>query len=488
MPCHFFFAVDQIRGRDVGSERDGAARDGHQVGAEDGDQSLNPGGVQLRSRTSFILALAVLALGLGNFWRFSFLAGQHGGGYFVVTYLLLLYLVATPVLVAEIVIGTHGRGDPVQSCLQLARDSSVSVTWRWLGLLAIATGLLVLTLQGVVAGWALDYASRMQSGQFTAASALDTAGHFAKLLDDPGRMLYRFNTVLLAASAISALGLLRGLAALVWLTVPVVLVVLGVMVDYALTYGDARAAGEFLFSSQFIDFNVESVWVALGHVVFSLGAGLGVGMVLGAAAPPRLPVARSVLAVATFDTLVALAAGVAIFPLLFASNQQVAQGPALLFVGLPYALGNLPEGEFIGTLFFAMITLVSVVGMAWLAEPAVAWIRRRFRIYRLLAVAAVFVGVWVLGFAAVLSFNVWRETPGSGNWNFVSLLERVPAELLVPLVLLVTAILVGWRARRDVLRSELYRENAVFFSLWYQALKYCVPAAALLLLAAIALA
>jgi len=423
-------------------------------------------------------------VGLGNIWRFSYLAGENGGGPFVLTYILCLFLVAVPVMIAEVVLGTHGRGAPPMAIRWAADRSMLSRGWMLLGVLACVTGLLVLAYYVVVAGWAVAYAWQMQSGLFSAASATVVAEQFQSFLEDPQQLIYWQSLFLLLAAVIVALGLRFGLGMLGWLVVPGLIASLLVLVRFAFDSGDIPAAREFLFSVKLIDFTRESVLVALGQAFYTLGVGVGTGICYGAYAPARIPVGRSVIAVALFDTILALLAGLAIFPLVFANNMEPAMGLGLVFISMPYAFGNSMQGELFGTLFFVMLVLAALGAVVAVMEPIVGALIQRLRIRRFTAVLLVAVVVWLLTLLVALSFTP-QASFGSWSGGLFSLLDAVTVRVLLPLVALLTALLVGWRLRPQILRLELYRESNLFFSLWRLLLRYiAIPAIVLIMVVA----
>jgi NSS family neurotransmitter:Na+ symporter len=260
-----------------------------------------------------------------------------------------------------------------------------------------------------------------------------------------------------------------------------VLVLLAVLVDFSLRYGDLDAAQDFLFSTKLMDFSSESVLVAMGHAFYTLSVGVGIGITYGAYAPDRIPVGRSVVAVAVFDTLVSLAAGLAIFPIVFANNLEPSMGPGLMFVSLPYAFGNMAEGEVFGFLFFLLIGVVSLGSAVALLEPITGYIMQRTGFYRVPVVLGLSAVVWVLGLGTIFSFNFWQDWIWFADWNFFQLVDAITADFLLPLVSLLIAVFVGWRMRREILREELGRESALFFSLWLFLLRYIAPPAIILM-------
>jgi NSS family neurotransmitter:Na+ symporter len=440
--------------------------------------------VRWRTRTTFVLALSASAVGLGNLWRFSYLSGEHGGGAFVITYLACLFLIAVPVMVAEVVVGKHGREGPVAAIRRACDSSLLSRGWMWLGLLACLTGLLILSFYIVVAGWGLAYAWFMQSGVFAAATAPAVGEHFGAVLANPEQQLYWQSLFLLVAGGVVVLGVRRGLGLLVWVAVPALMAMLAFLVKFGFDNGDMAATRDFLFSTRTVDFSPEGALVALGHAFYTLGVGVGTGISYGAYAPERIPIGRSVMAVAVFDTIIALLAGLAVFPIVFANNMEPATGPGLLFVSLPFAFGNIAQGEMFGTVFFLLMVLAALGSAVAILEPVVSSLMQFARIERFTATLLVGSVVWVLGFAVVLSFAPGDDFGWVGNRNLFRFLDQLAADFLLPLVSLATALFVGWRLRPEILRTELDRESLLFFVLWRFLLRYVAPVAIIVLMLA----
>jgi len=436
---------------------------------------------QWRSRTTFVLALSSAAVGLGSLWRFSWMMGQYGGGAFMLTYVACLFLLAVPIMCAEVVLGAYGRGNPMAAIRHVCDRSLLYRYWQWLGLLACVTGLLILGYQSVVAGWSLYYLEVMRGDELSAASPPIVAAHFQNLLESPVLQLKWQSIFLAVLVAVLAFGVRRGLGALVWLVVPVMITLLGLLVKYALDNGDLAAAREFLFNVQMVDFTRESVLAAMGHALFTLGVGVGAGIVYGAYAPSRIPIGRSVMAVAVFDTIIALLAGIAIFPVIFVNNLAPSSGPGLLFITVPYAFGNAPQGELFGSLFFAMTVVAALGFSAALMEPAVSMLQQQLRLRRVTAVLIAGAIAWLLAWAVSASLG---PRGWFGMQHLMHKLDFLTANILLPLVCLLTAVLVGWRLNKAVLRPQLARESNLSFSLWHALLRYIAPVAIALIVLA----
>ncbi|HEY6131392.1 MAG TPA: sodium-dependent transporter [Halioglobus sp.] len=436
------------------------------------------------TRTTFVLALSASAVGLGNLWRFSYLSGEYGGGAFVITYVLCLFLIAVPVMVAEVVLGSYGGPGPVMAIRRACDGSLRSRGWMALGVLACVTGLLILSLYTVVAGWCLAYAGFLHAGVFSAARAVEVGDHLKYFLAEPMRLVYWQSLFLLLTAGIVVLGVRRGLGTLVWLAVPFLLAMLAFLIKLGFDNGDMDKTRNFLFSTRMVDFTPRSALVALGQAFFTLGVGVGTGISYGAYAPQRIPLGRSVMAVAVFDTIIAVLAGLAIFPIVFANNMEPAAGPGLLFISLPYAFGNLPEGELVGTVFFGMLVLVALGSAVAIMEPIVALLIQQARLKRFTAALLVGAVVWLVGLAVALSLAPGTGFQWMGNANLLNILDVLTSGVLLPLAALLIAFFVGWRLRPEILRLELARESDLFFSLWHFLLRYIAPSALVLLLLA----
>ncbi|PLW81707.1 sodium-dependent transporter [Kineobactrum sediminis] len=439
---------------------------------------LNPLG-EWRSRMTFMLALTSATVGMGSVWRFSYLSGEYGGAPFVVAYVAWLLLLAVPLLIAELVLGAQGRGSVVESVGHAAERSQRSSFWVLMPWLACVAGVMLLALYTVVAGWALVYARDMYTGVFSAASVVNVGQYFNDLLRVGSRMLWWQSLFLGMVMLVVVAGVRRGLGLFAWVLVPTLLASLVLLVQYSMAHGDILAAGKFLFAVQPLDFNREAVLVALGQAFFTLGIGVGTGISFGSYAPVRIPIGRSVLAVALFDTLVAVTMGLVIFPLVFAHNLLPSMGPGLMFISLPYAFGNLVQGELFGALFFLLVALVALGACVAILEPIVGALKRQFSLRRLTAVVVAGSVIWLLAYAALSTLDAGAEHQGV---DLFRLMDRLVGVVILPLVALATAVLVGWKIHKPLLRAQLYRETPLFFSLWHFLLRYIAPPAIALVL------
>jgi NSS family neurotransmitter:Na+ symporter len=410
----------------------------------------------------------MVAAGLGNLQRFPYLMGEHGGGAFFVMYLVALCVLSVPVLIAEVAIGSLGRGSPGLALHWAASVGNLDSRWRFLGVAQALLGLIFAAVAILIAVWCLHCVSALYSGQLASASAIDVAADFLAFIDDRPAQFTRTLLLLVVAGSVSALGIRFGMGFLAWACLPAVAITLLGVLDFTFVYTNMRPVQDFLFSYQTDDWQMGAFWKALGAAGVTLGAGLGIGMAFGAQSPRGLPWGRSVLAVAVIDASFLVVTAVIVSALLFESNVSPVEGLAGLFIGLPYAFANLPLGETYGALFFAATALLAWGAAAVLLEPAVLLLANEWQLGRVSG--AVLGATLVVLIVAALLFGGTLPLLRVGTWSM---------QWLLPCSVFVTAWFVGWLMPRPVLRGELYREPNWLFRLWWFVLRWLAPPASL---------
>ncbi|MEM6300541.1 MAG: sodium-dependent transporter [Pseudomonadota bacterium] len=415
-----------------------------------------------QSRTTFVLALSLAVVGLGNVARFSWLLGENGGAPFMLSYLLCLLGVSVPLLVAELSLGSHGRGSPFISLRWAAQQSGASRRWVLIAALTCFAAFLLLVVSVVFGGWVLSYAYQLQLGEFAAISLPGTATELERRIEAPASVIgWSFCFALFISAALAA-GARRGLGTFVWFALPALLALLGALLGYAIEQGDLAEAGSYLFKWQALDYDGGSFFAAMGFALYTLTAGVAVGLSYGAYAPEKIPLVRSVLAVALFDVVVSIALAIVVLALTSSANLLPDRDLSLLFIALPYAFGNHAFGDFYGSLFFLALLIMLLGSAVALMEPLVASFEQQTRLNRWRASALCGAVVWLFG--ALLSWGFSQSSPGS---QVVTLLDQTATYGLIPSSLVLLALFVGWRMPLPVLRKELAREPEILFRLWY---------------------
>ena len=255
---------------------------------------------------------------------------------------------------------------------------------------------------------------------------------------------------------------------------PGLLVLILIMVGYAMSTGYFIEGVEFLFAPDFSKLSTESVLVALGHAFFTLSLASGAIMTYGSYLPKDTSIVKTSMAVGFVDTAVALLAGMAIFPIVFAYGLEPGAGPGLIFVTLPIAFGQMPFGTLFGSLFFIMLSIAAITSAISLIEPAVSWLTEKRQFSRLKACITSGLSLWVLGIGTVLSFNIWENKKLFGK-TFFDLIDFLTANLMMPLGGLCIAIFAAWVIQSKVAKEELGLGAGLLFKTWQFAMRYLTP-------------
>lgn len=431
----------------------------------------------------FILAAVGSAVGLGNIWRFPYLAGENGGGAFVLVYVLAITLVAMPMLAAELLIGRRGRQSPINTMRALAAEQRASPAWRFHGWLMISVAVLGPSFFSVISAWCLAYIPLAASGAFTGIDGAGSSELLESLLSSPVRMIVWHGVFMALTVVIVAGGVNRGLARAVKVMMPTLFVLLVSLVGYASVIGDFAAGFRFLFAPDFSEIDANAVLVALGQSFLSVSIGVGVMMTYGAYLPGTASIPRGTAIIALVDTVVALTAGLAIFPIVTGYGLSPDEGPGLIFATLPIAFGQMPAGTLVGTLFFVLLNLAALTSSIGLLEVVVSWLTEETSFGRkTLAIGAGLV-TWVIGIGSALSFNLWADfTPLSmfprfEHETFFDLIEYLTANIMTPTSVLLIAIFGGWVMSADSAREELALGNGIRFRAWRVLIRYVAPLA-----------
>jgi len=442
---------------------------------------------QWSSRWAFILAATGSAVGLGNIWKFPYIAGENGGSAFVLIYLFFIALVGIPVLMGEVLIGRRGRLSPAASVSAVAFEAGASSLWAGIGWLGLTAGFLVLSFYAVIAGWALSYVFVTAKGSFSGTSPEAIGDIFSALQSSPLQLIFWQSLVIGVTVFVVARGVQKGLEKTVTLLMPGMFVLLLVMVGYAMTTGSFMQGVEFLFTPDFSKLTGSGILEALGHACFTLSLASGVMIMYGAYLPDGVSIARTSIVVAFIDTLVALLAGLAIFPIVFANGIAPGEGPGLIFVSLPIAFGQMPFGTLIGTLFFVMLVFAAFTTSISLIEALVALMVEKRGISRPRSALIAGFAVWFVGLGTVMSLGVWEKVTFNSltglNWEFVLFNQNffdatafLATNLMLPLGAFLLAIFCAWVLRDQDTAQELgMSESNLAYKGWHWTMRVLAP-------------
>jgi len=408
-----------------------------------------------------MLATIGAAVGLGNLWRFPFVAGQNGGAAFLLIYVGFVMLLGLPLMMAELAMGRRGGGSPIASMRKLAREAGASRLWSAIGWISILIPLVGMSYYSIVGGWSIDYVIRAAMNSFAQISAEESKNTFNLLLASPWRLLLFHGLFIAAGVFVVARGVGQGIEAVSKYMMPALFAILIVLVINSIFNADIARGIDFLFNPHFDKITPNVVFMALGQAFFSLAIGVGVMLTYGAYVPTNVSLPKAAFIIALADTAVAILAGVAIFPVVFANGLDPAGGEGLIFVTLPIAFGNMQAGYIVGLLFFILLFFAAYSSVLGMLEPVVSYLeeQRGFSRPKMAVLTGFF--CWMLGIAAALSFNVWSDlrpmaiVPYLADKNIFGLLDFAIANFLLPLNAMLIAIFAGWIMTRQSLLEEL---------------------------------
>ena len=407
------------------------------------------------NRWAFIFAATGSAVGLGNIWKFPYMAGENGGGAFVIVYLLCIACIGIPIMISEVLLGRMGRKNPVHTMLSLSQTYGRSSAWSCVGWMGVAAGFIILSFYAVIAGWVLHYMFLVGKGYFAGADGPFVSRVFSEFVSNTSLVMFWFTLFMGVTVVIISRGVKRGLELFVKWAMPFLFVLMLVLLVYSIVSGDFAKGFAFLFSFNVKDLSSTAVLSAMGHAFFTLSIGMGAIMAYGSYLPKNVSIVSTVGVIAGLDTLIALVAGLAIFPIVFTSGLQPDVGPGLLFQAVPLAFGNLPAGALFGALFFLLVSFAALTSAISLVEPALAFFVEKYKWKRLYA--ACFIGLicWVLGIGTVLSFSVWSDFHIIQSMNFFDFLSYISDKILLPFGGFLIALYVAYKLPFKVVLEHL---------------------------------
>ncbi len=413
------------------------------------------------SRWVFVMAATGAAVGLGNIWKFPYITGENGGGAFVLVYLVCILMVGIPIMIAEVSIGRRGRKNPVSSLQDLATESGQSKLWGLIGVMAMLASVLIFSTYSVVAGWVLHYIKATATGELTGITSKNAETIFQALLADPITLFGWHTLFIIMTVVVVSLGVNKGLETATRIMMPILFLLMIVLLGYSITTKNFMAGMHFMFNFDFSKLTWGSVLSALGHSFFTLSLAGGAIMTYGSYMPKDVSIGGTVLAISALDTLIALVAGLCIFPIIFTNGMNPASGEGLMFISLPVAFAHMPGGQFFGFLFFVFVGVAAWTSSISQMEPTVAFMIERLKVTRLRASISIGVIIWALGIACLGSFSFMSDVTFFGKTIF-NFLNYLTANVMLPLGGILTAIFAGWIVKSKYFKDEMSVSDLLF--------------------------
>lgn len=441
--------------------------------------------VNFGSKLGAILAAAGSAVGLGNIWRFPYEAGNHGGAAFILVYLACVFVMGMPIMIAEFTVGRHSKASTGKAFSVLAPGTQ----WKWIGFLGVLAGLLILGYYSVVAGWTLEYIVAALTGSFVDKTSADFVAIFQNFSQDPFRPLVWLLAFLLFTHFIVVKGVKDGIEKSSKVMMPMLFILIVVLACCSMSLPNAGKGLEFLLKPDFSKVNADVFLGAMGQAFFSLSLGMGCLSTYASYFGPDAKLGKTALSVGVIDTMVAIMAGLIIFPAAFSVGIQPDAGPSLIFITLPnvfqQAFGGVP---FLATvfslMFYVLLALAALTSTISLHEVVTAYLNEQFKLRRSRAAMLVTGFCLITGVLSSLSLGVWDDKIlGLG---FFDLLDFVTAKIMLPLSGLLVCLFVGWYLKRSLSYEELTNgglQKVSYFPLYMFILKYVAPVAIVLIFA-----
>ena len=420
---------------------------------------------------TFILAATGSAVGLGNIWGFPYKAGTNGGGAFVLIYLLCILMIGIPIMISEIIIGRRSGNSPINAMKKTAIASNSSSLWQFVGWSGITAGILILSFYSVIAGICMNYIfiSAFSSG------AISSTDQFSDVISSPLNLIFWHTLFMFLTALIVSAGVKDGIGRMVKILMPMLGFLMIFMVIYSMINGNFTQAMSFLFAPDFSSITSETLLQAMGQAFFSLSLGMGSIMAYGAYMPKDQKVINTSFTVGSLDTLIAMLAGLAIFPIIFAFNLEPNSGPGLVFISMLSAFNQMQFGQIIGPLFFMLLSIAALSSSISLLEPGVAYLAEEDILSRKRSAQVISIFIWILGIGSALSFNIWSDFKLISDKNFLDSMDFIANQILLPLGGMLIAIFVGWFMKINFIRDELGATSKIVFILWRFFIRFIAP-------------
>ena len=420
------------------------------------------------SRRAVIYAMAGSAIGLGNIWRFPYMAGEHGGAVFVISYIVATLLVSLPVFVAEVTLGRRSRTSSYGAMSKM--DPARRKLWRWAGLLSVFIPLFILCYYSVIGGWSLFYLFKACAFDYVGTSPEAAEGLFGSFISSVWTPIGMHLVFLAACAWIVARGVKSGIERFSKLTIPALFVLIVLMIAYSLSLPGSSEGVRYLWKPEASALNVKTFVYAMGQSFFSLSLGMGAIVTYGSYVKSDENLVLSSAGTAFFDLVFALLAGMAIMPAVFAAGIQPGAGPGLIFQGIPFIFSSLGASlpilsSIIAILFFLAIVVAAMTSVISLIEVGVAFLSDRFGVDRPLGSLLIFLVCGAVGVVCSLSFGPLAGVTLVGK-NIFDLFDFVSANILMLLGALVAVLFAGWALGRKIVHDELNNGGALRTPAW----------------------
>ena len=431
-------------------------------------------------RLAIIMAMAGSAIGLGNIWRFPYLAGEHGGAAFIFVYIIASIFLSMPIFLAEAIIGRRSHANTYGAMEKLAPGTK----WKWLSILTILAPLIIVSYYSVVGGWSIEYLVKSLAFSFNSTPKEKITSMFAGFISQPWMPIVCHTAFLGTCAVILTAGVKSGIEKFSNWSVPILFVLILIILVYSLTLPGAMEGVEYMIKPDFSKIDSEVILAAMGQSFYSLSLGVGTILVYSSYVSKNENLLVSGFGTAIFDLMFALMAGFAVMTAVFSAGVKPGAGPGLIFESLPFVFATMAESApvvsgVISILFFVTILVSALTSGVSLMEVGVAYLVEEKKMRRGVATFTVFAGTWTLGCLCSLSFGPMNEFRIFGNSLF-EFCDWISSNFLMAIGAMLFSLFVGWKMKKSDVYDEFtnggtLRFNVRCFKAVYFLVRYIAP-------------
>jgi len=417
---------------------------------------------QWTSKIGFILATAGAAIGLGNLWKFPYLMGRNGGFPFLIAYLFFIVILGVPVMITEMSLGRKTRHNPVRAYQDVHPHAKV------VGIFGVLAAFLILSYYSVIGGWILKYF-------FSYLTTLQAPADFNVFIGGSWEPIVWFGIFMILTVGICLYGI-KGIEKASTFMMPMLFILLIIIIVRSVTLPGASEGLAFIFKPNMESFHLDSINAALGQVFYSLSLCMGITVTYGSYLNKKENIPNSCIKVVVLDTMVAILAGIAIFPAVFAFGLEPAQGPGLIFGTLPKVFSSIKGGAFFAIIFFALIFLAALTSAIALLEVSVSFALEKWKVGRKKTVIVTGILIFLIGIPSALSFGVLGDVTIL-NYSVFDFIGMITDNILLPIGGLLMCYYIGWKWSPKYLVEEIEQEGIIFKwkKIWIFCVKFITP-------------
>ncbi len=403
----------------------------------------------------FVLAAAGSAVGLGNLWRFPYLAAQYGGGIFLLVYLILVLTFGFSLLILEIALGRKTKQSSITAYKQMNKR------FGFLGFLSALVPILILPYYSVIGGWVMKYMVSFATGEAKAAAGASFFGDFTSQTWSPLLFFFLFLTLTMI---VVALGVQKGVERVSKIMMPILVILTIFIACYVTTLDNAWEGIKYYLLPDFSKFSIKTVCAAMGQLFYSMSIAMGIMVAYGSYVKDEVNLNKAVNHIEFFDTLIAMLSGFMIVPVVYVFSGEAGlstSGPGLMFQTLPKVFDSMPLGNIVGLVFFILVFLAAITSSISLLEAIATMVMDKFKMGRIKAVLLIYSVSLLLGIPSSLGFGLWKDITPLGM-DFLTFFDYISNSVLMPIVALCTCILFGWFVGTKVLEDEITKNGEKF--------------------------